>query len=232
MAYAYDGKAHPQVTTPKWEGGYVQGTPVGTPAPAAYQPSIPYGYQQNAYQQPAAIVTPSAVVVRPTRSDSSHDCLSVVVFLLGFLFCPIWCAGWAFVKSRSPAARGFGVASSVCSMLGLVGFLMMFVLWNLPVNPDDVCYDYSWADNCMDTQSCGWCITTYDDDTLITGGCMTKDNCQGTWAVTDTQLCAAAGAANVCEDYYRCQLCSGVNTTSSCIPTDNVCPTNPVNSTK
>lgn len=102
--------------------GYVAAPPQqGYVAAPAYT-AQPVGYVQPTvqYAQPTVVVQQPAIVQTTYSNDDGKDDVmpSLLIFIIGWFCCCVWCAGWKWIKSPNPSARLFAILSVVMAFLG------------------------------------------------------------------------------------------------------------------
>jgi hypothetical protein len=98
------------------------------PPQYAYQPQYPVQQQQFEYP-PYGHPVQHVGVVHDTGHGKSEVLISALVFCLGFLFCPIWLGGFAFVKRHHPApARLFAILSLLMALLCVIGAIIVAIV--------------------------------------------------------------------------------------------------------
>lgn len=63
------------------------------------------------------------------RAMASRDKRApLLVFLAGWLFCPVWCVAWVWINSKYPRTKSFARASVLLSMIFTLGIIVLAVL--------------------------------------------------------------------------------------------------------
>jgi hypothetical protein len=106
---------HPE--QPLMQGqGYQQQQGYGQPAygqPAYGQPAYGQPQQQGYAQQ--------TIIVQQGSSNGDESAVTaIVIFVLGFFCCPVWCGGWLFIKSANGSAKLLGWLSIVMAAVATV----------------------------------------------------------------------------------------------------------------
>jgi len=86
--------------------------------------------QQPQYGQPAYPTQGGATTVVVTQAPARGDdfLFSLIIFVIGFVFCPVWFAGCMYVKSADAGARIFGILSLVFASLGVVAIIIIIIV--------------------------------------------------------------------------------------------------------
>eukprot|EP00999_Lentomonas_sp_LEN2_P001620 NODE_268_length_1769_cov_108.958587_g240_i0.p1 GENE.NODE_268_length_1769_cov_108.958587_g240_i0~~NODE_268_length_1769_cov_108.958587_g240_i0.p1 ORF type:complete len:225 (+),score=23.11 NODE_268_length_1769_cov_108.958587_g240_i0:78-752(+) len=204
--YANSGYSGPGATP----NHYGQQEPVqGIPFAVADNPQHGYGaypqnYNQHQYNQHDGYGHHGGGM-----DDGQYDCLSVVVFVAGCFFCPIWLAGVMFVRRESGIARGFGIASIVCAVLATI--LVIVIIVAVVAGAGD-CDGKDTPEACTSALLCGWC-TQHSTCTKSTGctssrwfssmGSLCDDYDDDANSCRSTEGCCWTGTFSECED-RRC----------------------------
>jgi hypothetical protein len=85
------------------------------------------GYGQPAYGQPAygqpqqqGYAQQTIIVQQGSSNGDESAVTAIVIFVLGFFCCPVWCGGWLFIKSNNGSAKLLGWLSIVMAAVATV----------------------------------------------------------------------------------------------------------------
>jgi len=109
-------------------------------------------YGQPAYGQPAYQPQPGygqqTIIVQQAPAVDESATTAIIIFIIGWFCCPVWCGGWMFIKSSNGSAKLLGWLSIV---MAAVATIITIICIAVVVS---AAHEASKALNCAYTNSC------------------------------------------------------------------------------
>eukprot|EP01012_Entosiphon_sulcatum_P060543 TRINITY_DN8556_c0_g1_i1.p1 TRINITY_DN8556_c0_g1~~TRINITY_DN8556_c0_g1_i1.p1 ORF type:complete len:261 (+),score=32.91 TRINITY_DN8556_c0_g1_i1:48-785(+) len=173
-AYNPDYGTKPSSDAPPQYYGQPQPSYQAYGAPPAYgapQNPYPYGQPQPVYGQVVQTPYIATPIIQPAaRNNDSDAIIAIVVFVAGFFFCPIWCGGFAYMKSNNGIAKLFSILSLVMCTISIVIIVIIvsvFVVFAKGVADQATCLSQNTVSSCYDTNGCGVCMSSSTNKTCM-----------------------------------------------------------------
>eukprot|EP00992_Anisonema_acinus_P009430 TRINITY_DN5651_c0_g1_i1.p1 TRINITY_DN5651_c0_g1~~TRINITY_DN5651_c0_g1_i1.p1 ORF type:complete len:212 (+),score=18.92 TRINITY_DN5651_c0_g1_i1:54-689(+) len=181
---------------------YADGSYVPPPSPRQQQfPTPPPGHYAH---------MPSEGYVPPGYAHKGHDRsaqYALLVFIVGFLCCPVWCAGWSFVRNENQRARLLGISSVCLAIIAMMALATAFILFVLVLGNDFDCNtNTSNLPACFSVSDCELCM--WMTATTLSTQCQTSGlPCDGHTYSSVSSTCSSLTSAWACTSDILGGLC-------------------------
>eukprot|EP01012_Entosiphon_sulcatum_P050215 TRINITY_DN689_c0_g1_i1.p1 TRINITY_DN689_c0_g1~~TRINITY_DN689_c0_g1_i1.p1 ORF type:complete len:224 (-),score=38.74 TRINITY_DN689_c0_g1_i1:169-804(-) len=167
-------------------------------------------------------MAPGAVLKRKGKKlqNAASPAPAIAVFLLGWICCPIWCAGIYFRKSKNRVAQILGFLSlmmaTIASLLLLAFIIYTGVTYKRTYTPEECTQSNTDFKECLEKPGCGVCyFGGSTDQCQADAGCsrfypLEKQQAYCSWFDLYPDTCGVKQRTGVCSYNQAQQRCTAV----------------------